>query len=344
MPEVSVLEWEDFSQSLPDLHILQSSSWGRLKQDFGWEPVYVLSNPNKGSQIGAQILFRKTPLNHRIAYIPKGLPHGSEIIAGRADLWEDFLSEIDRICRDRNTIFLIFEPDDWNEDIPFPPRGFSLDTQTIQPPRTIVLNIADGERATLLRMKQKTRYNIRLAEKKGVDAQASGDVASFYRMMEQTGTRDGFGIHSLSYYQRAYEIFQPHQQCELFIAKYQDEPLAGIMVFKHGRRAWYFYGASIDRHRDLMPAYLVQWRAIGWAIEQGCAAYDLWGVPDESEEVLEANFTKRNDGLWGVYRFKRGFGGSIQRSAGPFIRIYQPAFYLLYKYIMKINHRMQGGY
>jgi lipid II:glycine glycyltransferase (peptidoglycan interpeptide bridge formation enzyme) len=102
------------------------------------------------------------------------------------------------------------------------------------------------------------------------------------------------------------------------------------MVFVVGYRSWYVYGASNDRERNLMPTYLLQWEAIRWARARGCEVYDMWGVPDEDEPVLEAGFETRSDGLWGVYRFKRGFGGELKRAAQAMDRVYNPWLYQLY--------------
>ena len=96
------------------------------------------------------------------------------------------------------------------------------------------------------------------------------------------------------------------------------------MAFRQGSRAWYFYGASNDVERQRMPAYLLQWEAMKWAARHGCSQYDMWGIPDENEDVLEKNFTKRSDGLWGVYRFKRGFGGEVKRTVGMFEKTLNP--------------------
>ena len=106
------------------------------------------------------------------------------------------------------------------------------------------------------------------------------------------------------------------------------------MVFAHGKRSWYVYGASSDRERNRMPAYLLQWEAIRWAMKRGCLEYDFWGIPDENEQVLEAEFTRRTTGLWGVYRFKRGFGGEIKRSVQALDKVYMPWLYSIYLRIM----------
>ena len=95
------------------------------------------------------------------------------------------------------------------------------------------------------------------------------------------------------------------------MAESEGQPLAALMVFTRGARAWYVYGGSTDLQREKMPNYLLQWEAMRWARARGCTEYDLWGVPDEDEAVLEDGFADRSDGLWGVYRFKRGFGGEV---------------------------------
>jgi len=181
-----------------------------------------------------------------------------------------------------------------------------------------------------VRMKQKTRYNIRLAEKKGVTVRAWDDIESFHKMMLLTGGRDGFGVHSLEYYRHAYELLHPKQMGELLLAEYESKPLAALFIARNGNRAYYLYGASTDEERNRMPTYILQWKAMKWAKARGCEEYDLWGVPDEDESTLEAIFEKRHDGLWGVYRFKRGFGGELKRAVQAMDRIYNPFLYWAY--------------
>ncbi len=118
---------------------------------------------------------------------------------------------------------------------------------------------------------------------------------------------------------------------ELLAAEYEGKPLAALMVFARGKRAWYMYGASTNEERNRMPTYLLQWEAMRWARAKGCTEYDLWGVPDADEGTLEAHFMSRHDGLWGVYRFKRCFGGEIRRAAQAVDRVYKPFLYALYR-------------
>jgi peptidoglycan pentaglycine glycine transferase (the first glycine) len=315
MPQVSFEAWRAFTAAHPDLHLLQTAEWGELKSAFGWKPIRLISIAS-----GVQILFRQLPLGLSLAYLPK------------ADLDAALLPEIDEACRRQQAVFCKWEPDFWESDRAKYkiPSGFVPSRYNIQPPRTIVVDIHDSEDDILARMKQKTRYNIRLAEKKGVTVRPWMDLDAFHKMLLVTGGRDGFGVHTLQYYRRAYELFHPAGLADLLVAEYEAEPLAALMVFAHGRRAWYVYGASNDAERNRMPTYLLQWEAMRWARGRGCEEYDLWGVPDAEQSVLEANFEARSDDLWGVYRFKRGFGGELRRSSQALDRIYNPLLYRLY--------------
>lgn len=321
MPTVSLAEWNQYIQSQPDAHLLQTGEWGELKAAFGWEPVRIVDE-----KFGVQILFRKLPLGFTIGYIPK-LAVSAQQLAYSQQLWR----EIDLICKEHRAIFLKLEPDAWESQ---KPETWNVELRTsphnIQPPRTIIVGMKGSEEEILARMKQKTRYNIRLAEKKGVTVRAWDDIESFHKMLLLTGGRDGFGVHALEYYRRAYELLHPKQMGELLLAEFEGQLLAALFVARHGNRAYYLYGASTDEERNRMPTYLLQWEAMKWAKACGCEEYDLWGVPDEEEAVLEANFEKRQDGLWGVYRFKRGFGGQLKRAAQAMDRVYNPLLYWAY--------------
>jgi peptidoglycan pentaglycine glycine transferase (the first glycine) len=327
MPEVTLAEWNHFLKAHPYAHLLQMGEWGELKKDFGWKPVRIIHN----DEVGCQILLRRLPLGLTLGYMPKPVFGGQFSVISN-----QFWKQIDSMCKKNRAVFLKIEPDAWSEEFNLQPvrEAFKLSSHNIQPPRTIIIEIEDNEEAILARMKPKCRYNIRLAEKKGVTVRVWDNIPAFHNMMTVTGGRDNFGVHSLEYYQRAYELFHPKGTCELLVAEYEGKPLASLMVFSNGRRAWYVYGASNDNERNRMPTYLIQWKAICWAKARGCEEYDLWGVPDEREETLEANFESRHDGLWGVYRFKRGFGGEVKRSAQALDRVYNPLLYWFYtKYI-----------
>ncbi len=329
MPEVNLTEWNHFLKSRPNAHLLQMGEWGELKRGFGWKPVRIVSTslthriPN--NEIGAQILFRRLPFGLTLGYMPKPVFSGQWTVVS-----DQFWKEVDSICKKNHAIFLKIEPDAWDNQFLIPHSSFLISLHNIQPPRTIVIPIIESEDQILARMKPKCRYNIRLAEKKGITVRTWDDISAFHEMMTVTGGRDNFGVHSKEYYQRAYELFHPTGTCELLVAEFEGKPLASLMVFADATRAWYVYGASNDQERNRMPTYLLQWEAIRWAKARGCEEYDLWGVPDENEETLEANFETRHDGLWGVYRFKRGFGGQLKRAAQALDRVYNPLLYWAY--------------
>ena len=321
----SAAEWDEFLLRHPGAHILQSSAWGELKSQFGWSAERI-----RASDCGAQVLFRRLPLGLTVGYIPKG-PVG----AGWSLLWP----ELERLCRQHRAIFLKVEPDAWEPRLPERDGALAGLTPSapIQPRRTLLVDLQGTEDNWLERMKQKTRYNVRLAERKGVTVrlstreQAEIDLQTFQRLMETTGQRDQFGVHAAGYYRRAFDLFSAGGRCALLIAESGGQSLAGLMAFVYGTRAWYFYGASADEARNLMPTYLLQWEAMRWAFRCGCHEYDLWGVPDVDEDELEKDFTERSDGLWGVYRFKRGFGGRLVRSVGAWDKVYDPVLYRLYR-------------
>ena len=349
--------WDSFVADQPQAHILQTSSWGELKAAFGWEAQRLAllegarrsgdagtdesCSASRGAEsargdrwlAGAQILYRRLPGGlGRLAYVPRG---------PLVD-WEDpealtsLLDALRAAARARGAAVLTLEPDLLDE-----PRhherlaahGFVRSPLgSVQPRRTVIVDLAEGEEATLAAMKSKTRYNVRLAARKGVRVRAgtSADLATFYRLTDATAARDRFGVHAPLYYQRAFELFVPRGWARLLMAEVGSEAVAALMVFALGPRAWYFYGASGDAHREKMPNYLLQGEAMRWARSLGCVAYDLWGVPDEDEERLEAEFARRRDGLWGVYRFKRGFGGRLVRTVGAWDLPLRPLSYRVY--------------
>ncbi len=329
--QTDIKGWDEFLGTHPDAALLQRSAWGELKSNFGWQAVRIVVG-----DAGAQVLFRKLPGNFSIAYIPKG-PVG---------LSPDFLDEIDSVCHEKNAIFLRIELDEWEgqadrySDLVKNLRPAS----PFQPRRTILVNLEGSEEELLSRMKQKTRYNIRLAEKKDVVVEANNRVEEFHQLTKTTSTRDGFGVHQLAYYKRFHELFHPTGDCELFTAYFQEQPLASLIVARSGRMAYYMYGASSDAERNRMPAYLVQWEAIKWAKARGCQFYDLWGIPDMEEDLLEAEFLRRDShqGLWGVYRFKRGFGGQAFRTVGAWDKVYKKSLYRLFEVYQKLRGSHEG--
>jgi peptidoglycan pentaglycine glycine transferase (the first glycine) len=329
--------WNSFVAASPMGHLLQAWQWGQLKAAFGWQAERVGVQDGGRLVASAQVLFR-SPLPSfpylTIAYVPKG----PILDFGNQEISEALLSAIHRLAHRKRAILLKIEP-----ELPYSPAlvrqlqacGFRPSQQTIQPRSTIHIDLRAELDEILARMKSKTRYNVRLAGRREVLVRegTSDDLPLFHRLIALTGRRDGFAVHSREYYEMAYRLFVPSGLARLLLATYQDEVIAGLMVFAFGQRAWYMYGASLNRERNRMPNHLLQWQAIRWAKAQGCLAYDLWGIPDEvgkEPEKYKRTVTDRQSGLWGVYRFKQGFGGQVVRYVGAYDYVYRPALAWLY--------------
>lgn len=329
-------QWDEFVAQQPRANVLQQSAWGELKRAYGWD--YARVGLTIGDQLvaGAQILFRPLPMRlGSMAYLPMG--------GYTLDLAYDapLQAAIDKVCKQHGAAFLKWEAGIYlDQSSPnFAALGFKASPQTVQPPRTVLIDIQADDETILGRMNQGTRRKIRQSQKNDVRYYEAtrADVEKFTRIMQVTGSRNEFGVHEPAYYQKAYDLFVPNGDAALIIAEHQDIPLSGVMVFSQNQSAWYLYGASSNENRNLMASYGVQWTAIQWAKKRGCKWYDLWGIPDEDEATLEAQFETRNNGLWGVYGFKRGWGGKVVRSTGAWDKVYNPLVYSAYKMALKLR-------
>jgi lipid II:glycine glycyltransferase (peptidoglycan interpeptide bridge formation enzyme) len=313
--------WDALIARDPRGHLLQTWAWGELKGAFGWSPLRLAVEQDGVLVAGAQALYRRAgPFS--IGYIPKG-PALAGADEGATDaLWD----ALHRASRRRRALLLKVEPE-WRDEeaerhAELRARGLAPSPATVQPRRTIVVDLQADEEALLARMKNKWRYNVRLSERKGIAVRLAGveGVDAFYGLLRVTGERDAFGLHSKAYYRRALELFASQGRGQLFLAEYEGTPVAGLMAYAFNRQAWYFYGASSNAHRERMPNHGLQWHAMLWAKERGCAQYDLWGIPDVDEDPETA-------ALRGVQRFKEGFGGQIVRYVGAYDYPYHPHLY-----------------
>ncbi|MGD8850468.1 MAG: peptidoglycan bridge formation glycyltransferase FemA/FemB family protein, partial [Anaerolineales bacterium] len=207
--------------------------------------------------------------------------------------------------------------------------GFRPSDEQIQFKNTMVIPLDSDEETLLMDMKSKTRYNVRLAGRRGVEIRRGSiqDLDLLYRMYAETSVRDGFVIRHQAYYQDAWGRFIEAGMAQPLIAEVEGEPIAGLIAYHYGSTAYYLYGMSIDKHREKMPNYLLQWEAMRWAKEQGCTRYDLWGAPDEID---------KDDPMYGVYRFKDGFGARLVRTSGAWDLPLQSGIYSIYTRLMPL--------
>lgn len=343
-------DWNEFVGNHPAGHLLQTSEWAALKCRSGWWAKRVLlpeSKADGAAQAGAMILFRRI-MGQVLAYVPRGpLVDWSD-----STLTEAVAARMCDVARQEGAFALKIEPDLLDTAANrqrLSAAGFHPSSQTIQPRSTVVVDLQPDDDTILARMKSKWRYNIRLAARKGVNVRAleAHELPLFQQLMEETGKRDGFSVHSAAYYRDAYELLASRWGTFL-LASHEGDPLASIAVFAVGSSACYLWGASNNRRRNLMPNHALQWEAMRWARARGCARYDLWGVPDEigaiatglwqegrkavsaEEAPVDLNALPAGD-LWGVFRFKQGFGGAVERTVGAWDLPLRRPVYSLYQ-------------
>lgn len=369
--------WNYVISKLPNPHFLQTYEWGQVKAKYGWEPIYLvwdhegkmkeervvdhlssfLFPPSAAALIlKRQILRKGFAARLSVLYSPKGplLDWSNEVLRTRV------LKDLQSFAKNQGAIFLKIDPDivlgtgvaHSEEDVPdstgqavvseMKRLGWEYSSDQIQFRNTVLIDLSPTEDQILARMKQKTRYNVRLAEKKGVTLRVGtlNDLPMLYKMYAETSIRDGFVIRDEGYYQTVWKLFMagnpsqfsnspitdyPSLFAEALIAEVNSEPVAAIFVFYFAGRAYYVYGMSRDMHREKMPTYLLQWEAMKRAKANGCTVYDLWGAPEVFDE---------SDSMWGVYRFKEGLGGRVVRTLGAWDFAPSPLWYKMYSEII----------
>jgi len=332
-------EWDAWVSGHPAGNVLQAFEWGEFKSEFGWQPLRVWACEGGAVLGGAQLLLRQLPIG-KVAYAPRG----PLISDNDSSAWPKVLQAIHEICRERGAFFLKIEPPLANSKAltgRLQALGFKQ-ADEVQPRSTLIVDLKPDLRTISARLNIKTRYNIGLAGRKGVTVSegTEADLLAFYRLLQETCWRRQFNIHTLEYYSRVWYHLERKGMAQLLLASHEGEVLAAAMLFVLGTRAYYMYGASASRGRNLKPAELLQWEAIKWAKSVGCTEYDLWGIPDEVGQAAEAGLDEQRapdhpeDGtlpaLWGVYQFKKGFGGRVVRFAGALDYVYSPARYWLW--------------
>lgn len=336
--------WNHELARLPGAHILQTWEWGQIKAAYGWQPLPLIWR-DLNDQVCAMALLLRRPLSTfpvfnkmSILYLPRGpvLRDWSEDEV-RERVWQD----LRHMAHEHNAVFLKIDPEVMlSEGVPgtegaradpvgeavvadLRRGGWLLSEEQVQFRNTVLLTLEGNEDDWLARMKQKTRYNIRLAQRKGVQVRQVGrdDFPLLYRMYAETSVRDGFVIRPQSYYVHVWQTLMDAQMAEFLVAEVEGQPVAALVMFIFAGKAWYFYGMSRDVHRDKMPNHLLQWEAMRLAKQRGCQVYDLWGAPDRFDE---------QDPMWGVFRFKQGLGGRVVSWIGAWDLPLKRQWYTLY--------------
>lgn len=284
---------------------LQGWQWGEILKSEGKEVERLAFSEGDKVIAQAQIIFAKLPLGWSYAFCP-----GGPVVVGGSDIWETFLVYL----KNRGCIFLRCEPAVEVHSAKFSTKK----TIEVTPAATIVIDITRSPEELMSAMHPKTRYNIRLAEKKGVRVVEQKDFGIFWSLMGQTAKRDGFRLHEKKHYERVIGSPDTRQ----FIAYLDNKPIAAAIAMGFGRTYTYIFGASDYEQRDLMAPYLVQWEMIKLARQLGFSRYDMFGI---------------SSGYPGVSRFKLGFGGRAVERPGTFDLIISPRNYKIYQLLRKLR-------
>ncbi len=332
-------KFNQFVSSHPNGHILQSFEWGQVKKC--WDPLPLVIEKNNKIIASILILKRKLPMvNKAIFYAPRG----PVLDITDESLFDFLLKEVKKLAKKHNAIVLKLDPATPVENsklVNYLMKSFkSLNRgkgfQGVQPRSVFRLDLTPSEAELFANFKSKTRYNIRYAEKKGVKITDGSfeDLKPFYEILVETAIRDQFRIRSYSYYVDMWQNLYPSGNLKLFLAyaptSEGEKLIAGTLAFIFGDKAWYIYGASSNAHRNFMPNYLLQWSMIKWAKNNNCSLYDFRGVPSDTSE---------SNPLYGLYRFKVGFGGKYTQFVGEYDLVYSKFWYHLFNKLVKSRNK-----
>lgn len=293
--------WQEKMLNQKQTQFLQSWEWGQFQQSVRRKVKYL--------QIGEDfILVIKMPLTkwQNYLYIPRT----------DVEFTEDKLNVLRKLTQAENSVFIRIEPVKQNlENL-----GFNK-IRSQQPQKTLIIDLSKTEEELLKSMHQKTRYNIRLAAKKGVNIRIcdnSEEFDLFYDIIKDTYSRKNKKSFSRDYYQSLFN----NELTKIFFAQYQGKIIVANMIVFYGDTVTYVHGGSSDQFKNVMAPYLMQWESIRMAKAKGYQNYDFWGIEDHYP---------------GVARFKKGFGGKEIEYSGAFDLPLNKWWYKVYKIYKKFK-------
>ena len=338
--------WRQWLVEQPDQNILQSWEWGTLKQRYGWQPLRLQLMRDEYPVAGAQVLLKHSAIGS-FAYIPRG-----PIVTGGNDILVPFLRELDARLAQFGCLAAKIE---------LPVEGSAISqsdltsigwvsSDEVQPRSTLIVDLTADVPTLQSRLLPGTRYNISVARRRGVQVRQGDrqDLPSLISMLTATSLRARFPIHDDEYFEAMWDDIAPAGGARLFLAEHKGQVIAAALVALSGRRGYYLYGGFSYPSRRLKLNDLMQWSIMLHLKEMGYTSYDLWGIPDEVGRAYER---KGNRGvisageagpLWGVYHFKRGFGGNVFRFAGAFDRIYRPMEWFIARWVWRFWRLAHG--
>jgi len=323
LTEDNHIEYEQFLSTVPNCDFLQTMMWSSVKQNWS-QRIIVTRNEHKAITAGMLVLIRKVPFTpFTFLYAPRGpifsaaqysavLPALMQGLTALAKQEKAFAFKADPAIAANNNDFILHAK---NARFRLIDTGKNFDG--VQPRYVYVLNLK-GKTAdeVFAAFHSKTRYNIRLSQRKGVTVRLGGheDLAQFYEIMTETAERDNFNSRPLKYFQNMFHAIDS-EHLRLYVAEFEGRMIAATIAIFFGDTVWYLYGASSNKHRNTMPNYLLQWEMIQWAIEKNCSVYDFLGISGDDNP---------DNPLHGLYRFKSGFSGETIEYVGELEVVFKP--------------------
>lgn len=311
-------DWDTALQRLGG-DFLQSWRWGEFKSSHGWSAERVQVRTPSGMGM-AQVLFRRRG-GITLAYIPRGpaMDKGGAVAS-------ELLAGIDEVCARQRVVVLVVEP---NQPLPsfwtHEDGRFSSGPASFQASRTVKVRLTP-EADLLAQMRKDTRYNISYAQRNGMLVERapveSPAITTFYRLLQDTSQRNGFRIHSYSYYEDFLRILG--DEAILLFSRVEGVVTAGLIAARCGSEARSMYAGSATEHRSRGDTALLRLEAMRWARDHGCAVFDLGGIAAEAPVSPIAEHEKSGSDLDGVRQFKVGFGGEIVTYPATVERRYRP--------------------
>lgn len=325
-------EWNNFVKQQKQASLLQSWRWRNLldKKKENPKTFFVL----KKGDVVASVLVSKVnlPLNKYYLYCPRGPVFKDGFSSeNREKVVKEIVEGLCSIEDYKEAIFLRLDPALPKQDINLHRAGLVKAGKEVQPRQTIIINLIPSEDDIMASMKSKTRYNIRLASKRGIEVvhgRGEQDLNKFYNLLEKTGERNDFSAHPKQHYINLWQTLFP-DNLRLYLAEFKDQIIAGILVGSFDGKAVYLHGASDYKYRKHMAPHLLQWQAIKEAKQNNCSEYDLWGVaPKEAGSGHP----------WGgITRFKEGFGGRYEEYVGSYDYVYKPGWYRVFNIVRNLR-------
>ncbi|MBM3205509.1 peptidoglycan bridge formation glycyltransferase FemA/FemB family protein [Candidatus Shapirobacteria bacterium] len=320
--EVLKEEKKQFNQAAT--HPLQSWEWGEFRQKTGRKVIRLGAFEGKTLKTAYQLTVHPLPkFNYTALYFPKGPKPDKTMIEA-----------LKKVGEKEKAIFIKMEPNVKADPkvVEFLTKEGCQKGRPLFTKYTFQLDLKKKEEQLLAEMKPKTRYNIKVAQKHGVEIKEDNSPQAFeeyLKLTTETTRRQKFYAHSADYHRQMWQVMRSSGMAHLFTAKYQGQILATYIFFIFNRVLYYPYGASTREHREAMPTYALFWEVIKFGQKMGCQLFDMWGTPGPKPSPRDPYF--------GFHRFKEGFGAQLVEFLGTYDLIINPTLYKLFNLANKLR-------